>query len=105
MAYTTVEIKSYRLALFSSSESGAKISLDGADGLNFATLFVRPDSETLPAACLDPDGKYRLYFKRSGLRDLVDMLRNEKPVYLHFWTGAGDNSHIATGREPVGEAE
>ena len=105
MAYTTIEIKSYRNALFSSGENSAKVSLYDSNAANFATAYVRPDSETLPAAYQDSDGKYRLYYKRSGLADLIDMLRNEKPVYLHFWSGTENNTHIATGREPVGEAE
>ena len=105
MAYTTIEIKKYRCALFSSGENPAKVSFYDSNGANFATAYIRPDSETLPAAYQDSGGMYRLYYKLSRLPDLVDMLRNEKPVYLHFWTGTENNSHIATGQEPVGEAE
>ena len=39
------------------------------------------------------------------LSELIDLLRNEEPVYLHFWEGAEDNTHIATMQEPVGEEE
>ncbi len=105
MSYKTVEIKDYRLAMFSSGEGAAKISLFDSAGKNFATAYVRPDSETLPQAYEDPSGMFRLYFQLSRLGELVDMLRNEAPVYVHFWTKTGNNSHIATQREPVGEAE
>ncbi len=105
MPYTTIEIKKYRCALFSSGENPAKVSFYDASEANFATAYIRPDSEKLREAYQDSGGKYRLYYKRSSLPDLIDMLRNEKPVYLHFWQGTGNNTHIATWREPVGEAE
>jgi hypothetical protein len=105
MPYTTVEIKKYRCALFSSGENSAKVSFYDSQDANFATAFIRPDSEALPAAYKDSDGMYRLYYKYSRLPDLLDILRNEKPVYLHFWSGSQNNTHIATGPEPVGEAE
>jgi hypothetical protein len=105
MPYTTVEIKKYRCALFSSGENPAKVSFYDSQNANFATAFIRPDSEVLPAAYKDSDGMYRLYYKYSRLPGLLDILRNEKPVYLHFWSGSENNTHIATGQEPVGEAE
>jgi hypothetical protein len=105
MPYTTIEIKWYRCALFSSGDNAAVVSFYDASGANFATAFVKPDSETLRAAYRDPSGMYRLYYKLSRLQDLIDLLRNEKPVYLHFWSGVENNTHIATSLEPVGERE
>lgn len=105
MPYTTVEIKKYRCALFSSGDNPAKVSFYDSGGANFGTAYIRPEPEVLPAAFVDPAGKYRLYYKYSRLPDLLDLLRNEKPVYLHFWSGSGNNTHIATWEEPVGEAE
>jgi hypothetical protein len=75
MPYTTVEIKKYRCALFSSGENPAKVSFYDSQGANFATAYIRPDSEVLPAAYKDSDGKYRLYYKYSRLPDLLDILR------------------------------
>ena len=105
MGYTTIEIRSYRCALFAKDANSAKVSLYNDKGINFATAYIRPESEVLPKAYQDSSGRYRLYYKRSALGDLVDMLRNEKPVYVHFWDGHVENTHIATSREPVGEEE
>jgi hypothetical protein len=105
MPYTTIEIKMYRCALFSSGENPANVSFYDSQGVNFGTAFILPDSQALPAAYKDSAGMYRLYYKYSRLANLLDMLRNEKPVYLHFWSGVESNTHVATGREPVGEAE
>jgi hypothetical protein len=102
MAYTTFEITKYRIALFSTA---AKVNLFDIGGVNIANLFFRPESESLPASYLDEQGMYRLYFRRSELRDVVDMLRNEAPTYLHVWHLGGNNTHLSTGREPVGEGE
>lgn len=105
MGYTSVEVKAYRCALFSQNDNPAKLSFYDAGGTNFATAFLRPDDENLPKAFQDPGGMYRLYYRRSVLPELIDLLRNEKPVYVHFWEGPGDNAHVATWFEPVGEEE
>jgi hypothetical protein len=43
--------------------------------------------------------------RSSQLHDLVDMLRNEKPVYF-TWTGdPGGVARITTQEEPIGEEE
>ncbi len=105
MPYTTTEIKKYRCALMSNAENSAKVQLYNANDSNFATVYIRPDSEPHTVAFQDETGMTRLYYKRSNLQDLIDLLRNEKPVFLQFWTGAGDNTHIGTGMEPVGERE
>ncbi|MGE0229744.1 MAG: hypothetical protein AB7I38_10770 [Dehalococcoidia bacterium] len=102
MTYTTIEIKSYRLALFS---HGAKVSLYDAQGGQFGAAYIRPESEPLKENYQDADGIYRVYFHYSRLPALVDLLRNESPVYLHYWHEGGLNCHLASGLEPVGEGE
>ena len=105
MPYTTKTIKKYRCALFSSGDNLAKVSLYDSQNKNFATVYFKADSKVLPKASQDASGKYRLYFKQSRLAALIDLLRNEKPIYLHFWQSSQNNTHIATGREPIGEEE
>ena len=106
MSYATTEIKEYRVALFPQAGTPGKISLWDAGSQKFAVLYLRPDGESLPVAYEDVDlGWFRAYFHRSAYLELVDLLRNEKPVYFHFWSGAGNNTHLATDREPVGEGE
>lgn len=45
----------------------------------------------------------RIYMHLSELHSMVDMLRNEKPIYLYYHDGT--NAYIRTGKEPVGEGE
>lgn len=108
MSYTKIEIRGYNAALFSSGDNPAKVSLIDENKAYFATSYFRPESETLPQAHIDSLGKYRLYFYRSYLPDLIDLLRNEKPLYLLYWdddSGNTHNTHISTSREPAGESE
>lgn len=104
MAYTSVEIKRYVYKIFSSGNGGFNISLyDNAKQVGLC--IFQEDTASLPPAIQDPRGIYRLYFKRSSFSFLVDLLRNEKPVYLHFWNGSENNSHLSSDFEPVGEGE
>ena len=56
----------------------------------------------------EEEGYYHAYYRLKDLPVLIDMLRNEKPVY--FNGSHGDPSglvycRLRTGREPVGEGE
>lgn len=107
MIYITVEIKKYRCALFSSNDNPAKVSLYDVSNKEVATAYFRPEEGDLPQTHKDSRGKFRMYFRRSYLFDLIDLLRNEKPIYVHFWNKSGNNfnTHIATTKEPIGEDE
>ena len=50
------------------------------------------------------DGTYILYFLIEQYANTIDVLRNEKPVYL-WWGGEGQLNYLMTGNEKVGEAE
>lgn len=105
MPYTSTRIDSYQVAIFAQTGTPAKINLYSGNTV-FAVVFLRPDGEALQRAYTDTEGGYqRIYYHRHALPELVDLLRNEEPAYVHFWEGAGDNTHIATGQEPVGEGE
>ena len=105
MSYISTEIETYQIAIFPQTGTPAKINLYSGNSV-FAVLFLRPDDEELQKAHLDTQvGYLRVYYHRSALAELVDLMRNEKPVYLHYWEGDGDNTHVASGQEPVGEGE
>ena len=46
---------------------------------------------------------YDAHYNRSAIPQVIDLLRNESPVYL-LW-GEGRNTALATDYEPVGEGE
>jgi hypothetical protein len=73
-----------------------------------ATLwFYRDSAASVPAnASFTSNGVVIYYarFRQAELRDAVDLLRNEKPVFFQFNdTSAG--AFLTTGSEPVGEGE
>lgn len=52
------------------------------------------------------ENKIIAWFAYDQLADVVDILRNEKPIYVHF-SGTADARYlsVATAEEPVGEGE
>ncbi|MDH5805678.1 MAG: hypothetical protein OEZ54_10920 [Gemmatimonadota bacterium] len=63
--------------------------------------FVRDGSAIPPAT--EKNGRHLLFFCRSSFPDIIDMLRNEGPVFLRWADGV--NTTLSTGYEPVGEGE
>ena len=69
-------------------------------------IFTPLTAEQLPSASMDSRGLVRLWYTIESLPYVVDLLRNESPISLSYWHGAGNNSHIGTSkRETVGEGE
>ena len=100
------QIKIYRYYFFSSrNEPGharAIIQFWGDDGYLGAAAFY-DDDFTLPPATLYSSGVIGLNYHMSDFPLILDMLRNEKPVYIEY---NGDlNSRLTTSGEPVGEGE
>jgi len=51
---------------------------------------------------LPGDGRIRMCLPSSMFQGVLDMLRNEKPIYCYFAAGRG---FLDTSGEPVGEGE
>lgn len=68
-------------------------------------VYFKDDTQALAAAQQFANGRYGLYYRRSVLLELVDMLRNEAPVYLHWIPEGTNNTRISTTAELVGEEE
>ncbi len=101
----TYEITNYTYYTFSSRNAWVDtvILMYGATGYLGGIFFYEP-SDTLPnAQQFTPTGPIGLHYHRTDLAMIIDMLRNEKPVYL-IWDG-GQNSRLSTSAEPVGEYE
>lgn len=101
-----VEIKLYKYFVFSSRDGQAKaaILLYGDSGYIGSVCF-RGDEQPLQSAEKYQDGSYVLHYRYDDLDDIVDMLRNEKPVYLIYNADGNNFSCISTTEEPVGETE
>ncbi|MEO1449785.1 MAG: hypothetical protein AAFV07_09645 [Bacteroidota bacterium] len=57
---------------------------------------------TLPAD--RNDGMIHMSMSADQIHAVVDVLRNEKPIYLQ-WQKTLQNAYLGTGQEPVGEGE
>lgn len=105
-SYQTYKVASYSYAQFSTS-GDSSIDLYDYNNKKIGILVFLPlEEDLLPNAAQDINGLVRLYYSHLSLSTVVDLLRNENPIVLRYWTGRGNNSHIGTAkRELVGEGE
>ncbi len=99
------EIKKYHI-LFYGSPAGyqtnrAQIALYGSN--NKTAAFLRFND---PGMLFENDsqsaGIIRMHLPSAMFRNVLDVLRNEKPVYIYFAQGRG---FLSTSTEPIGEGE
>jgi len=101
------EIKSYRIFLDSGSQSNGSFTTinlynkkDEVIGiLQFFDneIWLEPPSDT---------AQIYLQYSISKFPYIVDILRNEKPIFIGYWKNQyGKYGRICTGEEPVGEGE
>jgi len=109
MPVTTKEIANYSVSLFSDAEPAkmaAAVLLFDAAGKAVAFLRFFQPGATLPPNEFRADLGYALVsYPQSSLAAIVDVLRNEKPLFFTWYDylplrcfGA-----IGTSREPIGE--
>ena len=108
MATSIFQVKTYNYYFWSSREPNylprVNLNLNGTDGEYCGITFVN-DDDPLPEAT-NSGKNYFLYYRESQLDMLIDMLRNEKPIFVDFNNDNGwANSRITTTDEPVGEEE
>jgi hypothetical protein len=98
-----VQIAKYTYYCLSSRDEDdvAMYLYDAADDV-VGRVRVVPDDRPLPPAERHA-GLHTLYYRRAAFHELVDMLRNEGPVYL-TWRDES-NAALGTGFEPVGDGE
>ena len=107
-----IEIVSYVVTYFGGAKRAKRpykyraiISLhDGAK--QFATLYFHDMEESLPQSDKLTDlAGISSHYTMSDLPHIVDLLRNEKPMYFHKYMQWPTMGIISTSKEPVGEAE
>ena len=95
----TTMIDQYEV-MFSANAFPPRIWLKSG-GSFIGQLVFKHNGATLP-----PDSPGTLYYHLDDFGNVLDMLRNEKPVYwMYVGTGGGNENAIKTTPEPVGEAE
>jgi len=79
-------------------------------GKNVGKLIFNPSGTILPSPS-NPNGIITLYYHLEDFQKIIDVLRNEKPIWLSFTCissplGSGTSYGVLqTGAEPVGEGE
>lgn len=106
MATSSFEVETYSYYNWSSRKTGkTNLILKGAAGEVCSVWFNEDPDSDLPAARKEGN-YYAFYYHHHQLQHLIDMLRNEKPVFVYFNNNSGfNNSRISTADEPVGEGE
>jgi hypothetical protein len=109
MAWTFIQIQDYEYYVFSSRDSSnppsTVILLFDPNNTLVGELFFVKDPGTLPTA-QQAGGNYLLAYSYADLPIIVDMLRNDTPVFLIVDpTGDPVNWRISTAEERVGAGE
>ncbi len=101
------EVETYQYYDWSSRSTGkTNLVLKGTGGEMCAVWFIENEEANLPEAREAAADRYEFYYHHSQLQHLIDMLRNEKPIFVFFDNDNGfRNSRISTTDEPVGEGE
>ncbi|MGE5139342.1 MAG: hypothetical protein ACM3JD_07770 [Rudaea sp.] len=79
----TVEIEKYEYYTFSSRDNSiaSTVILLYGDSGYLGAVFFSSSTDPLKPAEKFPSGEYGLYYHSADLPMIVDMLRNENPVY------------------------
>lgn len=94
------QIGSYQVQ-YASNSFVPRIWLKDTGNASIGQLVFRPDGAPLPA-----DNATNLHYHLSNFAHIMDLLRNEKPLYYHFvGAGSGNENAIRTSAEPQGEGE
>ena len=81
-----------------------RIALKNAGNYIGQLLFL-PDGAALPADTV-VNKQAQLHYHLEDFRNVVDLLRNEKPIYMYYnGSGSGFENGIRTMSEKVGEGE
>ena len=101
-----LELKSYQYYTFSSRTSGSKgiITCKTDEDKTDHVHFIEGAASLPPARKMD-DNQFLIYYSYSDMFNVVDMLRNESPVYLVYVPEGNNNTRLSTGKEQVGEGE
>ncbi len=107
-----IEIKKYDVAYYAGAKNvggypyRAIIGLrDDSDGLIGAAYFHRSLTTMPEADTRKGSGYISCHYLAEDYPQIIDILRNEKPVYVEFEVHLGNMGNIRTSAEPVGEGE
>lgn len=99
------EVKSYHILFYGSPDgymtNRAQICL--YDGSNQPKAYIRfNDPGMFFEADSNGGGIIKMHLPSAMFENVLDVLRNEKPVYIYF---AQNRGFLSTSKEPIGEGE
>jgi hypothetical protein len=99
------QVVNYEYYDWSSRENGrSNMILFGAAGELCGVFFEVDEMATLPQPVNNGPNIYQFFYYQSQLDHLIDMVRNETPVFVIFDDEGGlQNSRISTSENPAGE--
>ena len=90
--------------LYSANGFAPRIALKNA-GNYIGQMIFMPNGAVLPADTV-VDKQAQLHYHLDDFQNAVDLLRNEKPIYMYYnGSGGGFENGIRTMSERVGEGE
>lgn len=99
------EVSSYHVLAYGGPDgyqtNRAQIQLSGAGGQTVAWLRFNDPGMAFEADS-ESGGIIRMHLPSTMFEPVVDLLRNEKPMYIYFAAGRG---FLSSSSEPIGEAE
>lgn len=100
-------VDAYTYMIYASRNNSAEVKavfqLNGG-GVSLGYLHFLADEAVLPKS-KKLYGLYYFYYHESQLPIVIDLLRNEKPIYLIYIEDESNNCRLSTSIEPVGEGE
>lgn len=96
----TIMISKY-VVQYAANGFSPRIWLYTATGGAIGQAVFKPNGTSLP-----PDSSGSLFYHLDDFQNVIDLLRNEKPVYWCFvGTGSGNENAIRTAQEEVGPGD
>ena len=106
------EIKKYDVAYYGGGQNStgykyrAIVGLRQQDGKLLGAAYFHRDPTTMPATDDQTSSGYVwCHYSWEHFAQILDLLRNEKPVHLRYVAGGWKIASVTTAIEPVGEGE
>ena len=107
-----VEIKKYDVAYYAGGRNAARYPYRAIIGLRddnhklIGAAYFHQDPATMPGSDTQKASGYiSCHYVAADYPQVLDILRNERPVYVEFGVETGNIAIIRTSAEPVGEGE
>jgi hypothetical protein len=106
------EVKNYDVAYYAGAKNltghryRAIIGLRDENNVLVGAAYFHHNAATMPNSDSQMGNGYiSCHFMAEDYPRILDLLRNEKPVFVEFEVSAGNVANIRTSAEPVGEGE